>query len=395
MKIKLYLLLTVSALLLVINVNAQQKIHFDETGYATVTQRGRMEHKPVFYMLYATWCAHCNKMKNEVFTDSLVVDFLNKNFIIGAQDIEKGEGDYFKKRFAIKFYPTFIVLDGSGAELYNFSGEFKAADFINELKTALIPEKQLPYLEQQFNADPSNPDKCLAYLGALNKGRDRTLLSPISSKYLATQSESQLVSASNWKIIANGVTDIQSREFQYVLQHQKEFEAVSSPKRVQRKIENIVTELLTTPVELKDTVTYSKRRLIAQTIKNAKVDSLLFAFDMQIAEKTSNWKKYKTVTQNATEKYYNNDAKSLKDIASNYLKHVADIASLKYAIQWTQRALVLSDTYDSQILLAKLYKKTKDNKEALAWANKAKAKNEAFGWQTKEADDLLAELSRN
>ena len=169
MKIKFHVLPTILALVFVLNSNAQHALQFDETGYANVIQRSKKEHKPVFFMMYATWCAHCNKMKSEVFTDTTVVNFMTKNFIPAWQDIENGEGDYFKKRFAIRFYPTFIILDGNGVELYNFSGEFKSVEFLAELKNALVTEKQLPYLEQQFKADPGNPDKCLAYLSALNK----------------------------------------------------------------------------------------------------------------------------------------------------------------------------------------------------------------------------------
>lgn len=378
--------------LLSLNISAQSKIDFDSSGYNSVMQRAKKEHKPVFYMLYATWCAHCNKMKQEVFTDTLVSNFINKHYISAWQDIEKGEGEMFKKKFGIKFFPTFIFFDENGKELYNISGEFKPAEFVAEAKNALIPEKQLPYLEAQFNADVSNADKCLAYLSALNKGRDRQLLSPIAAKYLATQKDEQLISANNWKIIANGVTDIQSREFQYVLGHIKEFEGVSSAKRVQRKIENTVNEFLSPAVELSDTLTYHKRRSIAQTINMRRVDSLLFGFDTQLAIKVNNWKNYRKATAANTEKFAWNDAKTLLDIAGNYQKNIVESTALLDAIKWTQRAISLNETYDAEILLARLYLKNKDKNQARNWAEKAKAKNAAFGWKTAEADEILTQI---
>lgn len=379
--------------LLSLSLSAQGKIDFDSSGFQAVVKRAKSENKPVFYMLYATWCAHCNKMKNEVFTDTLVSNFINKNYISAWQDIEKGEGEMFKKKFGIKYFPTFIFFDQNGNELYNISGEFKPTEFVAEAKNALIREKQLPYLEAQFNADVSNADKCLAYLSALNKGRDRQLLSPIAAKYLATQKDEQLINANNWKIIANGVTDIQSREFQYVLGHIKEFEGVSSAKRVQRKIENTVNEFLMPAVELSDTLTYKKRRFIAQTINMRRVDSLLFGFDTQLAVKVNNWKNYRKVTQSNTEKFAWNDAKTLLEIAENYQKNIIESAALIDAIKWTQRAIILNETYDAEILLARLYLKNKDKKSAQQWAEKAKAKNAAFGWKTTEADEILSQIA--
>jgi len=332
-------------------------------------------------------------MKSEVFTDTLVINYMKKNFVCAWQDAEKGEGEFFKKRFGIRFFPTFLFLDEDGKELYNTSGEFASKVLIAEAQNALTKEKQLTYLQEQFLKDVSNSDACLAYLTALNKGRDRNLLSPIAHQYLATQEESQLVSPNNWKIIANGVTDLQSKEFQYVLKHQKEFEAVASPKRVQRKIENIVVELLTPALEYKDTISYSQRRLIAKTIQSPKNDSLVNSFDMQMAERTKNWKKYQAITIESVDKYYSKDLKTLKDVATNYLKNINNTSGLNAAIRWMKQVVATLETYDNQMLLARLYKKNKNTKEALQYATAAKNKNGSMGFNTKDADDLLAELN--
>ena len=393
-KSKLFCILFVGVSCLLSSVSwAQNELKFDESGYNAVLERSKNEHKPIFYMLYATWCTHCNKMKSEVFKDSTVTKFMNTNFICAGQDAEKGEGAYFKNRFGILNYPTFILMDEKGIELYNFSGEYKVTPFLSEMNTALNPEKQLPYLQRQFEAEPNNSDKCLAYLYALNRGRDRRMIAPVAKQYLATQQESQLISANNWKIIANGVTDIQSREFQYVLKHQKEFETVASPKRVERKIINIVNEMLTPYMESKDSVAYASRRMIAKSIALKKVDSLVFVFDISIAEKSKNWTAYKKTTEEGTAKYVYKDAKTLLEISRNYLNFVADSNSLKNAIQWALQAIELNETYDAEIIVAKLYQKTNDLEAAKSWANKAKTKNAAFGWSTKDADELLLQLA--
>ena len=393
MKKSLKFIIVVFLIFISFQLKAQNKLDFDESGYKSVRERSIKEHKPIFYMLYASWCAHCNKMKSEVFTDTLVINYMKKNFICAWQDVEKGEGDFFRKKFGVRFYPTFLFLNEDGKELYNVSGEFNSQMFITEAKNALTKEKQLTFLEQQFLSDVSSSDKCLAYLMALNKGRDRSWLAPIANQYLATQKDSLLISANNWKIIANGVSDIQSREFQYVLNHQKEFEAVASPKRVQRKIENIVIELLTPALENKDTITYAKKRLIAKTIQTHKNDSLVCTFDLQMAERTKNWKKYKDISNENVDAFFYKDAKTLKEIASNYLKNISDTVSLNNAIRWVIQLITLNETYDNQLLLARLYQKNKKTKEAIQYATAAKTKNSNLGFNTKEADDLLVELN--
>ncbi len=393
MKFPLQAFLILLTILFTKDAISQNELVFDESGYQSVMAKAKKQHKPVFYMVYATWCPHCKKMKDEVFTDPAVKDFLEKNFICASQDVDKGEGQALKNTFDIKSMPTFVFLDENETVLYQVSGELKPADLIKESNDALNPQKQLPFLKTQFYNDPSNSDKCLAYLMTLRKGRDRKSISAPADVYLKTQTEPQLVSAVNWRIIANAVTDIQSREFQYVLKNQSEFAKIASPDRVKRKIMSVVSELLNPHVQAADTVNYAKDREIAKTVKLHSTDSLIFTFDTSIAERTQNWGAYKKATKESVEKYIWNDQKAIKDIGQVYLKNVTDLPSLQYAVKWAKRALEIQNTYDGNLLLARLYIKVNDKKQAIAFARKAKEITTAYGWNSKEADELFTELN--
>ncbi|MHC0445113.1 thioredoxin family protein [Flavobacterium sp. 3-218] len=364
-----------------------------DVPYKTALENAKKEGKPVFVMLYADWCPHCNLMKTEVLKDPSVLDFLNKNFVCTYKNIEKEEGIALKDKFNTKSLPTFLFIDHNETLIYALKGEMKKAEFLNELNNALNPKMQLPYLEKQFLADPSNSDKFFVYLNTLKKGKDRTELSIPTHIYLNTQSDKQLVSELNWRVIANGVTDIKSREFQYVLNHQKEFAAVASQNRIDRKIESIVNELLRPLVDNLDTVNYYKQREVAKSIRLQKTDSLVFKYDLTLAERTEKWNFYKKVTLEDTEKLVWNDASFLKDIGNTYFKHIKDTESLKKAISWVDRSLELSDSYDGNLLEAKLYNKIKNKKKALEYVKNAKAIAKEMDWNSKEADTLLAELN--
>ena len=346
-------------------------------------------------MLYADWCPHCNLMKKEVFSDASVMDFLKKNYVCSWKDIEKEEGIALKNKFNTKSLPTFLFIDPNDETLlYALKGELKKADFLAEANYALNPRMQLPYLEKQFLADPSNSDKYFTYLNILKKGKDRTDLSVPTHIYLNTQSDAQLLSETNWRVIANGVTDIKSREFQYVLNHQKEFAAVASQNRVDRKIESIVNEMLRPLVDNLDTINYYKQREIAKSIRLQKTDSLVFKFDLTLAERTEKWQFYKKVTLEDTQKLVWNDASFLKEIGQTYLKHISDAESLKKSISWVKHSVELNDSYDGNLLLARLYNKIKDKKLALQYAKDAKDISKEMNWDGKEVDSLLAELNK-
>jgi len=375
-------------------VKSQNQFVPDDTPYKTALETAKLQNKPLFVMLYADWCPHCNQMKKEVLSDPNVMDFLKENYVCAWKNIEKEEGIALKDKYNTKSLPTFLFIDpNTETLLYALKGEMKTPEFMTEVKYALNSRMQLPYLEKEFLADPSNSTKFFAYLNTLKKGKDRTDLSIPTHIYLNTQSDAQLVSETNWRVIANGVTDIKSREFQYVLKHQKDFAAVASQNRVDRKIESIVTELLRPYVDNLDTINYYKQREIAKSIKLQKTDSLVFKFDLTLAERTEKWQFYKKVTLEDTQKLVWNDASFLKDIGQTYLKHISDTESLKKSIFWVKHSLELNDSYDGNLLLARLYNKIKDKKLALQYAKDAKEICTEMTWSTKEVDTLLAELN--
>ncbi|OXE95739.1 thioredoxin-like protein [Flavobacterium araucananum] len=376
-------------------VHSQNQFVPDDVPYKTALENAKTQRKPLFVMLYADWCPHCNQMKKEVFSDPAVMDFLKKNYVCAWKNIEKEEGIALRDKFNTKSLPTFLFIDpGTETLLYGLKGELKKADFMTEVNYALNPKMQLPYLEKEFLADPGNSTKFFAYLNTLKKGKDRTDLSIPTHIYLNTQSDAQLVSETNWRVIANGVTDINSREFQYVLNHQKDFAAVASQSRIDRKIENIVTELLRPYVDNLDTINYYKQREIAKSIRLQKTDSIVFKFDLTLAERTEKWQFYKKVTLEDTEKFVWTDASFLKDIGQTYLKNISDTESLKKAITWVKHSLELNDSYDGNLLVARLYNKIKDKKSALKYAKDARVICTAMTWSTKDVDDLLAELNK-
>lgn len=365
----------------------------NEITYKDALIQAQKENKPIFIMLYATWCPHCNTMKTSVFNDSKVLDFLNKNYICVWKNIEKEEGIAIKEKFNTSGLPFFLFIDANETLLYAIKGELTAAAFMLEAQNALNPKLQLPFLEKQFLADPSNSNKCLEYIMTLRKGTDRTSLSKPTHLYLETQTDKQLASEINWRIISNGVSDIQSREFQYVLNHKRDFEKATSPIRVERKIINIVSELLEPYTLNLDSIGYFKNREIAKTIPLQKTDSLIFSYDLTLAERNLNWGFYKKTSLEGTEKYVWNTDSKLKEIAQVYLKEINDTTALKKAIDWTKRAINLNNAADGNLLLARLYWKIKDRKSALEYAKNAKAIITEMGWNTKDVDALLQELN--
>lgn len=371
-------------------VSGQNAVVFSDKGLDSAYTRSKAEHKLIFYMCYATWCPHCANMKANVFTDTAVAHFYNRNFICVSQDMETGEGIIMHDRFQVKSYPTFIFLDSAGNTLYRIVGEYKAAGIIQEGKNALDPKKQLPYEKQQFESDVSNSDNCYTYLRALKTaGMDYTA---VVRQYFATQSDQQLLSEMNWRIIAMGETDMASHDFQFVLAHRKEYDSIASPERVQTKMYFIARNQLWPFVSAADSIHYFYYRPIAASMHVHKVDSLLFRFDLTLFGNMYDWARLEEVTRLYTDTFAWEDYSALRDIAQMYLDHVTDTAALRNAIRWTQRSLQLHEESKTYLLCARLYLKLDDSTHALEMADKARTFQLSHGWDPTEADKVIQDI---
>lgn len=375
---------------------SQKQTLFLDKEYNTALQLSKIQKKPLVILFYATWCAHCNKMKNEVFTDSLVTQFYRNSFVCMAVDAESPKGislkNKFKDRFKVSNYPTFAFLDGNENLLYCMFGEFKKDTFINEGKNILIPDNQLSALKDKFYGDVSNADNCIKYIANFRKtGLDAT---KITQKYLKTLKEPELFTELNWRIISNGINDFDSDEFQFIVKNKEEFGKVSSPKRVERKIVYVVSETFTSYLDKLDTINYNKRHPIAESFQIRKVDSLLFRFDLYLAEQTKNWKSYQKAAKNNIQKFAWTNSNLIDEIGANYLESVNDKNGLADALAWEQQSLLLGESIDKYILSTKLLIKTKEYEKAAEFAQKGKSIAAKYNWNTAAIDKLLLEINK-
>jgi thiol-disulfide isomerase/thioredoxin len=382
-----------ACLFFVVTANAQKTtINFLENDYKLALKQSKTSKKPIFVMVYATWCPHCNKMKSTVLKDPAVIDFFNANYINVMMDGESATGKDFMKKFRITSFPTFLYLNENETHLYSTGGEFTSEDFISESKKALNPDTQLPSLEKKFNDDVRNSEACLLYLNGLRKSIDRDKTDEVVAKYLATQPKDLLFTPINWKIIAYGVNQLDTKEFDFVLNHQNDFAKVSSPKRVEVKIVSVVNQALKHNMESLDSIGYDKNRILAKRSNLVKVDSLTFKLDLQMYEACKCWNKYKQSSLESVQKWAWNDYKTINEISKIYILHINEKEALKSAISWAKRSLELNDSAESNFALARLYNKIGDKNTAEVYARKTKKIIIAMGWDAKEIDQFYLDL---
>lgn len=86
----------------------------------------------------AVWCPPCNRLKSTTFKDPAFIAQAQQ-FIAVHLDGDLEEAQAAGERFAVKGYPTIIMLRPDGTEITRLIGDTTTAQLIDSLHTATQP----------------------------------------------------------------------------------------------------------------------------------------------------------------------------------------------------------------------------------------------------------------
>lgn len=333
-----------------------QNIDFLPMSPEEAMKRSTIEQKPVMFMAYQKTCGHCEKMLNEVFTDTAVSHFYNTHFLnVKIDMLDQEMAKMYIPKYSISSFPTFIILNDKGDVLAQYVGEFKADEFINQGKLSLDPEKQLPYLRAYFEKNKADSTATYEYLLGLARGRLST--QQVANQYFAANNHTLETNAYNWKIVSMSVSDMSSLVFQFMVAHKDAFAAATSLKKVERKFYLTAAYNLQVAISQNDTARYNTQRNLAKQLKLNTVDSLVFVSDLNIFEKNKMWPQYVASAKNGAEQFVWYDVNLLRRIAENIYEHSDDASTLQKGANYAVRSAELKSDYFNNLAAARIYEK--------------------------------------
>ena len=105
-------------------------LHYEQ-HFGAALQKADREKKELMLMYSATWCPECEYMKDVVFKDRKIAEYIEKHFVVLVLDIDK---DTLPKQFHFIGIPTFFFVNGEGKETDKIIGGSKADIFLQKLK---------------------------------------------------------------------------------------------------------------------------------------------------------------------------------------------------------------------------------------------------------------------
>ncbi len=197
-----------------------------DTIWENILEKAKKEDKLIFLDVYTDWCIPCKKMEKEVFTNDSVADFYNANFVNARINPEKSIiGKELAKNYEIRFYPTFLFMDGKGELSHRATGSMESSTFIKIGKRALDLEKKISAFNKELKnkKDGKAVYEYIQRLDEANLNYSKTL-----EDYFKTQKEEEMTSEINWKIISFDKTKekIDSKHFKFLLENKEKFDSL-------------------------------------------------------------------------------------------------------------------------------------------------------------------------
>lgn len=171
--------------------------------------------------VYTDWCAYCQKLDKEVYTDQRVVDYFNANFINVKFDAETEFGRQKAYQYAVDGYPTLLFLTTDESVYEEVNGFVPSPTLIAYAKNVQEAWVQLPSLSAKYERGELSPEEQLSYIGILEKS-DYEKAASVATEYIETLTEEDFLKIENLWLAARFENQLSSKPFQFISTHKEE-----------------------------------------------------------------------------------------------------------------------------------------------------------------------------
>ena len=214
--------------------------NFRSLSFSEAMDAARQEKKLVFIDFYTDWCGPCKKMARETFPQKNVGNFMNQNFVCLKLNAEK-EGKELAARYAVKAYPTFIILDSDGKVRSELKGAMDGDAFIAKLKAGLDPEQTPERMAERYQAGERTPELVNNYALHMMEQRKEKEGFEIVNNYFESLSEAERLKEVNAFLFTRYTLNIDDAKARFMVAHRDEFDAAVKEEIAERVSKNRVT----------------------------------------------------------------------------------------------------------------------------------------------------------
>lgn len=263
---------TLALLALSVISNAQNKsIQFETKTFTEIKALAKAQNKLIFLDAYTSWCGPCKYMAKAIFTNDTVADFYNSRFINAKIDMEKGEGIELAKLYQVRCYPNLLYINGDGEIVHRVGGMRKADDFVQLGQAAIDGKDTYKKYSMDYKSEKQNPNYLRNYIAYLS-----TTCLPVDSlliNYFSLQTNDDLFSSENWRMIYKHVKNYTSKEFMFLVENKDKYAKLFTKDSVNAKINEVY-------------YTYGRSLIYSKTPKTEELEKYILSLEQMPIETT-------------------------------------------------------------------------------------------------------------
>ena len=211
-------------------------VNFQDLTFEQAVEKAAKMRKQIFVDCYTSWCGPCKYMSNTVFPQEKMGDYMNPKFMCVKYDMEKGEGPELAKKFGVRAYPTFVILNTDGTVRHKFVGGGEPDRFIERVKDAFDDNKATGVLEAKYAEGVRDKEFLVKYVESLI-----SMYSPDASKVAAELygqlTDEEKVSSDYWFIFNNpDLAPAGSEAYEYLLANREKFAQNNTEEAVDKRL---------------------------------------------------------------------------------------------------------------------------------------------------------------
>ncbi len=364
-----FALVTILLSVIYFSVYSQNRsITFIEKPWQDILTLAKAENKLIFLDAYTSWCGPCKWVAANMFTKDTIADYYNKSFVCAHFDMEKGEGIQLAQVYQIKAYPTLLFINPEGTMIHKRVGApQQIQDYLTMGQIASTPGEGFNDCMLEFQKGNRDPKFIMKYLDRL-QGAYMPVNEPLQ-QYFASQMDADLLNRANWDMIYLYVTDMDSREFAYLISHQKDYEKFYTPDSVHAKISNVFLQALVNNSRSR-TFSQESYNQLKQKIKNSGfegADKVIFSGDLNLYQMKSETDKFLQLANSGVDTYYPNDYIMLNRMALHFSQITKEPKYLQKASEWAKKSINLKSTSENNDTYANLMFKLGNKSEAVKY----------------------------
>lgn len=228
-----------------LKIAAHVGVYFQDLSYEEALKKAKQQGRKLFIDCYTTWCGPCKYMSETVFKQEKIGDFLNQNFICLKYDMEKGEGPELAKKFGVRAYPTFIIVNPDGTIRHKLVGGGEEEQFIERVKESFDDNKALGVLDTKYNN--GNRDKAfLAQYAKILVNNYDPKAKNVVDELLKISTDEEKLSEDYWFIFGNSeLSPKDSEAAKFLIDNRSKFNETIGKEKVDNRLsEGFFREIL-------------------------------------------------------------------------------------------------------------------------------------------------------